>query len=280
MPNIPSCGIESGRKMKIQVLVAAMHQKDATLLERMNIQSDVIVGNQCDRYEIQSFLYHGFHARVFSFAERGVGLNRNNALMRADADVVLFADEDMRFLDGYPELVEAAWKRHPDADVLIFNLGETERDSSVNRYIIRRDHRIGWGNFLRYGTARVAVKLHSVKKNAIYFNQCFGGGTEHRHGEDSLFLAECLKRGLKLYAVTETLAVLNAGEVSSWNTGYDEKYLCDQGILYRTLSHRWWLFLCVQDAVRKAKRYQMPWHQALRWMIKGVKTDERDCQCG
>lgn len=261
--------------MRIQVLVAAMHQTDHSLLDQMNIQSEVIVGNQCDRNEVQSFDYHGFRAQYYIFAERGVGLNRNNALMRADADVVLFADEDMRYYSGYPQLVERAWARHPDADVLIFNLDEEEKDTLLNRYRIPKDHRIGWWNFLRYGTVRFAVKLNSVKAEAIYFNQCFGGGTEHHHGEDNLFLANCLKHGLKVYAVTETLAVLNAGGTSSWNTGYDEHYLLDQGVLYWTVSHRWWFLLCLQDAIRKRSWYGLQWYQSLWIMVQGVRNQRR-----
>ena len=34
--------------MSVQVLVAAMHQKDHSLLEKMHLKSDVIVANQCD----------------------------------------------------------------------------------------------------------------------------------------------------------------------------------------------------------------------------------------
>ena len=29
---------------------------------------------------------------------------------------------------------------------------------------------------------------YSVRENGIYVNQCFGGGTEHSHGEDNIFL--------------------------------------------------------------------------------------------
>ena len=45
--------------MKVQVLVATMNQKDHTLLEKMNIQSDVIVGNQCDYNLVEEFEYCG-----------------------------------------------------------------------------------------------------------------------------------------------------------------------------------------------------------------------------
>ena len=34
--------------MKLQVLVSCMHQQDYSLLEKMNIQTDAIIINQCD----------------------------------------------------------------------------------------------------------------------------------------------------------------------------------------------------------------------------------------
>lgn len=237
--------------MKVQVLVAAMHQSDHSLLEKMNIQSDAIVANQCDRDSVENFQWNGHNIRYLNFAERGVGLNRNNALMRADGDICLFADDDMRYCDGYAETLAKAFEQHPEADVLVFNL--IEKDPT--RSIIQKFSRVRFYNFLRYGTARFAVRNAAVQNHGIYFNQCFGGGTAHCHGEDNLFLAACLQKGLKVYALPEFVAELTEERPSSWNTGYDEKYLQDQGLLYRTLSRRWWILLCLQDVVRHYKKY-------------------------
>lgn len=237
--------------MKVQVLVAAMHQSDHSLLEKMNIQSDAIVANQCDRNSVENFQWNGHNIRYLNFAERGVGLNRNNALMRADGDICLFADDDMRYCDGYAETLAKAFEQHPEADVLVFNL--IEKDPT--RSIIQKFSRVRFYNFLRYGTARFAVRNAAVQNHGIYFNQCFGGGTAHCHGEDNLFLAACLQKGLKVYALPEFVAELTEERPSSWNTGYDEKYLQDQGLLYRTLSRRWWILLCLQDVVRHYKKY-------------------------
>lgn len=248
--------------MRVQVLVAAMHQQDHSLLEKMNIQSDVIVGNQCDRNEIESFEWNGHRVTYLSFAERGVGLNRNNSLMRADGDICLFADDDMRYCDGYVETVLRAFEEHPDADVIIFNLIE----KTSTRAVIQKPARVSYLNFLRYGTARVAFRNETVRQQGIYFNQCFGGGTPHCHGEDNLFLAACLQKGLKLYAVPYELAELTEERASSWNNGYDEKYLRDQGVLYRTLSRRWWRLLCLQDAVRHYRKYGMSFGKVYRLM--------------
>lgn len=249
--------------MKVQVLVAAMHQKDHSLLEKMNIQSDAIVANQCDHDSIENFEWNGHKIRYLNFAERGVGLNRNNALMRADGDICLFADDDMVYTDDYVQVVTKAFEQCPDADVLIFNLIEPVK----TRCVIEKISRVNFLNFLRYGTARVAVKKESVRKHGIYFNQCFGGGTEHCHGEDNLFLAACLQKGLKMYAIPAYIAELTEERPSSWNTGYDEKYLRDQGVLYRTLSRRLWKLLCLQDAVRHCREYGRGPLEAYRLMV-------------
>lgn len=250
--------------MKVQVLVAAMHQKDHSLLEKMNIQSDAIVANQCDHDSIENFEWNGHKIRYLNFAERGVGLNRNNALMRADGDICLFADDDMVYTDDYVQVVTKAFEKCPDADVLIFNLIEPVK----TRCVIEKVSKVNYLNFLRYGTARVAVKQASVRKHGIYFNQCFGGGTEHCHGEDNLFLAACLQKGLKMYAIPAFIAELTEERPSSWNAGYDEKYLRDQGVLYRTMSRRLWKLLCLQDAVRHHREYGRKPLEVYRLMIQ------------
>jgi glycosyltransferase involved in cell wall biosynthesis len=249
--------------MRIQILVASMNQQDHSLPEKMAIKCDAIIGNQCDHYSVEELEWNGHTIKYLNCAERGVGLNRNNALMRADADICLFADDDMIYCENYIETVMSAFKKYPDADVIAFNLIE----ENPTRYVIKRDVKVGYFNYLRYGTARIAVKLKSVRENGISFNLCFGGGTEHSHGEDNLFLTDCLKKGLKMYAVPCYIAKLTEERTSTWNKGYDEKYLRDQGYLYRAISRRWWKILCLQDAIRRSKSYGIGWRKAYKMML-------------
>lgn len=249
--------------MKIEVLIATMNQNDYELPNKMNIQSDAIISNQCDRNSIESFAYKGHSIKYLNFKETGVGLNRNNALMRASADICLFADDDVVYYDGYSELVENAFDEIPDADLIIFNL--VGRDSGRDKTLHVK--RIRYFNFLKYGTARVAIKLKPIRENGIMFNLCFGGGTEHSHGEDNLFLHDCLKKGLKIYAVPYYLGYLNDERQSTWNDGYGKKYLEDQGVLYKTMSRKWWKLLCLQDAIRHHKRTGFTWKKAYKIMI-------------
>lgn len=253
--------------MNIQVLVAAMNQSDHSLPSKMNIRTDAIVANQCDRNSIEEFLYNGKSIKYLNFAERGVGLNRNNALMRASADICIFADDDMVYVDNYDEIIIRSFEENPQADVIIFNL----KEKIPSRYIITQKTKVGYFNYLRYGTARIAVRLESIKRNGIYFNECFGGGTEHCHGEDNIFINACLKKKLNVVALPEYIAELTEERKSSWNNGYDTKYLEDQGALYRTLSQKYWKLLCLQDALRRYKSYNMSWYKAYVIMKKSGK---------
>lgn len=247
--------------MKIQVLVAAMDQGDFSLPEKMNIQSDVIVGNQCSRNSVECFSFRGYQSVYLNFAERGVGLNRNNALLRAGGDICLLADEDLRYVDGYAQIVKEAFLAHPEADVLLFNV----ENSGV--LPITRFHRVYFWNALRYGGPQMAFRLRSIRENGIFFNLCFGGGTEHQHGEDSLFLTDCLRKKLRVYAVPQTIGAV-ASAKSSWFRGYTDRYFADTGCLYRTMCPRFWKLLCLQHAFRHRRKYDVSFISAYRKMVE------------
>ena len=84
-------------KKKLQVLAAAVNQEVNMLAEKMNLETDAIIVNQCDYYAYQEYRHKDRLIRCFSMAERGVGLSRNTALARADSELCLFSDEDIVF---------------------------------------------------------------------------------------------------------------------------------------------------------------------------------------
>ena len=253
--------------MRIQLLVATMMQEDHSLLDKMNIQTDAIICNQGEHNKFEHFLWNGHQIDWLSFHERGVGLNRNNALMRADADIVLFADDDMVYEDGYADLVRRAYERLPDADIIIFNL----KNRGDQRTITDQDRRVTWHNYMRYGAAQCSARLNKIRLNGISFNLCFGGGAKYSYGEDTLFLTQCLKAGLKIYHAQDFIAELKEERESTWFEGYTDQFFRDKGLLYRIISRKFWRLLCIQDAVRHRRLYERKWTESLKPMIAGGK---------
>lgn len=214
--------------MRLQLLVAAVGQTPQNLPQQMNIGSDAIIVNQTDHYDYQEFDYKGHRVRFFSMAERGVGLSRNHSLLRADAEIALFADEDIAYVDGYEALVIKAFEENPKADMILFNV---QAAPGRETYHISEPGRVRIYNCGRYPTYSFAIRTKEVHKRNITFSLLFGGGAKYCNGEDSLFISECIKKGMKVYKVP----VLLGKEIerpSTWFTGYNEKFFFDRGVLY------------------------------------------------
>ena len=79
--------------MKLQILVSSLNQEVKSLAEKMNLQANTILINQCNENRYEEWTQDGHQIRCYHLAERGVGLSRNNALLRADADLCLFSDQ-------------------------------------------------------------------------------------------------------------------------------------------------------------------------------------------
>ena len=208
----------------IQTLITTMKLQDAqALLASMNLQGHrTIIGNQCSENGVQQL----GDTTVVSTSLRGVGQNRNNIIERADADICVLADDDMRFCDEYGQIVSRVFEENPDADVIIFNFIE----KSEGRRVVQKKHRVSVKNYMNYGAARFAFRRAPIAYHAISFNTMFGGGTPHHCGEDSLFLNSCLKAGLKVIVVPDALATLTEERESTWFSGYTDKYLYDKGV--------------------------------------------------
>lgn len=255
--------------MRIQVLLATMNQEDHSILDKVNIQTDAIVGNQCDYNKIEEFTYKGHKIKWLSLCERGVGLNRNNALMRADADVVLFSDDDMVYIDGYESVVRNAFSELPDADIIIFDLKYPNND----RKPITKKKRVGLRGCTRFGAARFAVRLSKARLKGISFNLCFGGGAQYSSGEDSLFLRECLKHKLKVYTYPYIIASLQDERASTWFEGYNDKFFYDKGVVFSLMNPQICYFTSIFHCFKERKRYMdYGWFNAWKQMLKGIQS--------
>ncbi|WP_372995841.1 glycosyltransferase family A protein [Lutispora sp.] len=260
--------------MNLQVLVSTMHQTDHSILDKMNIQSDAIVINQCDRNSFEEFDYNGNSVRFLSLAERGVGLSRNTSLMRATAEICLFADDDVTYVNEYKRIILDSFASNPKADVIMFNVPSTNPDRVGPT--ISKWKRLHFYNCFRYGTFQIAVRTESIRKANISFSLLFGGGAKYSSGEDSLFINDCLKKGLKLYRSPDTIGSVTHKE-STWFHGYTDKYFIDKGVFFSCLSKKWAVLYCLQFIFRHYKLFikEKSILEAYRLMIKGTRLIAR-----
>lgn len=216
--------------MKLEVLLATMDRKDDTVLDTMCVRSDIIVCNQnSDKTDYRRYERNGWDVRWYDFQEKGVGLNRNNALLRATAEICLMADDDVVYAENYGKIILDAFARYPKADVILFNIRSVD---GTLRYRENKLKRIRLRNCGRYGAVRIAFRRMSVIKKSIAFNQLFGGGCLFTAGEDTMFIRECIQKGLRVIAVPDVILKLTDDRPSTWFKGYNRKFFEDFGSSY------------------------------------------------
>ena len=250
----------------MQVLVATMGQKDLSLLDKMNISCHAVIANQADRNEILV----SDRATMVTTATRGVGLNRNIALLASDAEILLFADDDLVYYDGMAQAVQAAFRENPQADVLIFGVDITRNGQVTERRHLKNKRLRVW-NAMRFGMVRVAARRETLLRANISFHQSFGGGCPFSSGEERLFLKACFDAGLKVYANSYVLGTC-AKDTSTWFVGHNEKYFYDKGVLMRCLFPRCPRLMALYFGIRFKRQTELTAKQRVKWMLAGVRA--------
>lgn len=211
--------------MELEVLVATMGQNDFSLAEQMNLRQNAIIANQCGRWNYEE----KGQIKMLSSNTKGVGVNRNLALQSATADILLFADDDITYYDDSLQPVIDAFQELPDADVIFFAIDMTRNGEVFDR----RRHgckRLHLWNSLRYGACRMAIRREAVVKHRLSFSTLFGGGCMYGSGEDTIFIRDCFRSGLRVYSHPYVLGACRKDE-SSWFRGFDEKFMFDKGAM-------------------------------------------------
>ena len=266
-------GGKQKQMITLQILVAAMRQTDFSLVEKMNLQCDAILANQTDCNACEKHRYPFGNVQMISTDTRGVGVNRNIALEAAEAEYILFADDDVTYADGMPQKVIAEFHSHPDADVLIFGIDYTKNGRVTEQRRPGNKRRHLW-NSMRFGAAVTAVKLSAIRSAGIRFNPYFGGGCIYSSGEDTLFLKDCICNGLKVYS-TNTVLGRCSKDTSTWFTGCNEKYFYDKGALMNYLFPHFRCLAALYFAIRVKKQTDLNCLKRIQLMMAGVKGGKK-----
>ena len=234
--------------MTIISLISGVNQNIEELTDSMGLESDAVMVNQCDRdaegtYELPS----GKKVNWVCMNKRGVGLSRNTCIEKAltlNGDICLFTDEDIKYDPGYAGLIEKEYLAHPEADAILFNMRVCEQ----RRTYWNTDYkRVRFYNYGRYPAYSISIKSEVLQKKNVWFPLEFGGGAKYINGEDSVFLHDLLKAGVKIYRSPICLGEEEERE-STWFKGYDDRFFISRGALYVRLygnmcSVMAWVFL-------------------------------------
>lgn len=240
--------------MKLCALITTMHQNDLSKFHTMNIQCDAVIANQCDRNEIVENVINGHRVKMVCTDSRGVSLNRNIAYEHcySDCDYVIFSDDDLVYEDGYVASIASEFSTHPEAEAIKFNLHFHCDESRISMKPIQKWEKATRRNMSSSGIWGTVIKKDCIKRANLWFDECFGPGTENYNGEDTIYVQDMLNKKLRLYRSPVDIARVYQAE-STWYEGKTKRYYESTGMVFQRIYPRIAWMLAIRSAWKHSK---------------------------
>ena len=250
--------------MKIEVLISTMHQKNYSLLKKMNIRTNAIVVNQCNDNSYNEFQHNGNSIIWINTTQRGLSKSRNMALSYAKGDICLIADEDIEYFDDYEEKVLSAYAKENKADFICFNI---TRINGVAKRAANKDRKAP--SYKSYPSVSISFRRIKIIKNGLHFNELIGAGSQYGAGEESLFLIEGRRLGLIVYENSAYICKVDFS-TSTWFTGYNEKFYFDTGV-YLAVTYRKFAYFYMMYFILQSRRLsKLPIKIVIKNILNGI----------
>lgn len=254
--------------MRVEVLISCMNQKDASIVSKTNVQSDVLVINQCNENKEEKFEFFNktgelCKARMIFTTERGLSKSRNMAIRNATGDICLICDDDEILKDDYVDTIEKAFMNYPKNDIIAFNVQCPNKIFPAETYNINLYLAAGISSW------QIAFKRLYIKS---IFCERMGSGTGNGGGEENKFLVDNLKKGCKIRYVPGVIGKLEPSN-SFWFHGYDKQYWINRGwtakMIYGYILGYVYLWYCIIFRNKSVDK-QNSWYKIIVWMHRGL----------
>jgi hypothetical protein len=143
-------------------------------------------------------------ARLVRVPGRGVARSRNAAIDAARGRYLLFCDDDVRVDVAGARTVIAELDRRGAALALGRGMGE---DGALRKAYPPDVRRLTLFNSAKAATYEMLVDVDQVRSAGVRFDERFGAGAELYLGDEYIFIADCLRAGLRGYAIPSVLGV-------------------------------------------------------------------------
>ena len=185
--------------MLFELLISTMHKDAEQVLEMLrasSISCHTLVVVQGDIDDYTEFKNNNQNIRILFSKERGLSKSRNLALKNCKADYGYIMDDDVVLEKGAIEkIVTKIVGDCADVGTSYFKY----EDGHFSKSNLSKKFKHDLFTVAKVASIEMCVKIDSVKKNNIYFNEAFGLGTDLPSGEEYMFLTDCLKKKLHIY---------------------------------------------------------------------------------
>lgn len=252
--------------MNFEILLSCMYEKNYSIIDVSNINSNAIIVNQCNEKNDKTIVNFNKKVLWINSKERGLSKSRNMAIRNSTADVCLLADNDEVFNDDVEEKILNAYRELPEADIIVFRIENKSTKLKDKIYKLKRLE------MLRVCSWQITFKRASIIGKNIMFDTKLGAGTGNGAGEENKFLFDCYDSGLNIYHYPANIARMRERK-STWFFGFDENFFYNHGMVTRYTLGVWLSILyAVYYLMFKYSLYRrdISMIMACKYLLKGI----------
>ncbi len=164
----------------------------------------------------------------FNMNKKGISKSRNKSLSYVDDGIALVCDDDIIFYKDFAKNIKNSFLSNSKADVITF---KTLKFSGED-YRLYPDKMITHNqkSITGVGSIEIAFRVDIIKKNNIKFDNDFGlGSAKYPVGEDYIFMADVLKKGLN--AIFVPIAIVKHPDIST-GLRFDREIIYGRGAVF------------------------------------------------
>ncbi len=266
--------------MTLDILICSLNKgvvrvQDVLLPPQENVRYVVSYQYTDERYLdlIPKVLASRPDVSVYTYKGQGLSANRNLALDKATADIVMYADDDAHILPDTPAKVLRVFEEHADLDAAFF-CASTYTGKALKNYPAEDFDVLAMPTAYTVSALEMACRRKSVQ-GRIRFDERFGLGTKFLTcGEEEIWLEDALRLGLKMHyfpeKIVETSTMLKKSLVY-----VDAGVQRSRGAIAYYMKGRraWWTCFCF--ALRSTRCGYCHFLPMMRHLVEGIRYMKR-----
>ncbi|MEY3374614.1 MAG: hypothetical protein RIT18_1245, partial [Actinomycetota bacterium] len=143
----------------------------------------------------ESYVFDTPQTKLVELKSRGVAKSRNAALKYASGKYLIFGDDDITFDEsGISTLIEH-FESHPECSIILAQT--SDETGTLRKSYPSKPHKLSKFNSAKAATYEMMVRVDAIRRAGVNFDENFGAGAENFLGDEYIFIADALNKGLK-----------------------------------------------------------------------------------
>ncbi|WP_300491989.1 glycosyltransferase [Flavobacterium sp.] len=192
----------------LEILISTMNRDSLDFLDRIFTASPfysfrILIVNQTTAAHQ---LYSDYpNVKVINVFEKGLSKSRNIALHQATGKIVLIADDDVCYPEGFREIIVDAYNQNQSVPLICFQTLTTD-GKPFSRYP-KRPVFLGKNDLDKVLSIEVTAQTEALREKNCVYNEWFGLGARFQDAETLFFLRSALYKGLKVLFYPESIVI-------------------------------------------------------------------------